>query len=81
MDDDNEQHENENLVQPLRRLQERKLQNNRGKKILKGSLCVTRILMVVSAFAMSAVAIQLSLSHSHHEIEIPVVKYTTRKNR
>ncbi len=65
----NEQRENENLLPQQK--------NNLGKKILKGSLYVTTILMVVSAFAMSAVAIQLSLSHSHHDIEIQVVKYTT----
>ncbi len=50
----NEQRENENLVP-----QQRKLHNKLGK-ILKGSLYVITILMVVSAFAMSAIAISQS---------------------
>ncbi len=67
MNDDNEQRENENLVQPPRILQERKLQNNRGWWIiLKVPLYAITILMVVSAFVMSAVAIN----------QMPV-KYTT----
>ncbi len=59
MNDDNEQRENENLVQPPKRQQQRE-KINRGKKILIGSFFVTAFLMVVIAFIMSAVAISRS---------------------
>ncbi len=81
MNDDNEQRENENLVRPQRR-QQQKEKNNLGKMILIGSLFVIAFIMVVIAFIMSMVAISQSATaisqSANWSNQMPVImKYTT----